>query len=274
MDKLLLDDSMVRIGSFSVSQDDAYFNQQGHVTQPLVVFPKNSIWIQHEGKQPFVADTSLVNFYNRDQHYNRFAIDPQGDHCHWFAPSNAMLDSLIEDETKLDTPFTFENVACPEQAFLLHLFILKRINANMEDILWIQESCLGLLKMLITPQSHRDIQANKAHTRRLHRQLVENTKQAVLDQLDENLSLQSLAKQVNASPYHLSRIFKRITGQGISDYRIQQRLRTVVLELQTGNTNLMELAMRFGFSSHSHLSACFKQHFGMSPSNLRSESIA
>ncbi len=271
MEKVLLQDDLMSIGSFELSQDNSAFNQQGYVATPIFVFPKNSIWIQHEGKQSFVADTSIVNFYNQSQYYRRFGIDPAGDYCHWFAPSFDLIDNLMEPTQSPESPFNYQNLGCSKHAFLLHLRILEHLRSDHEtDRLTLQEWCVSLFKMVISSgvPSKRSQENTKTHQH--HRKLVEQTKQAILQQLEENISLAQLAAQVQSSPFHLSRIFKMICGYGLSEYRIQQRLRAVMLSLQQGKGDLADLAVRYGFASHSHLSASFKHYFGSPPSQYQS----
>lgn len=270
MEKVLLQDDLMSIGSFELGQDESAFTQQGYVATPIFVFPKNSIWIQHEGSLPFVADTSIVNFYNQSQCYRRFGIDPAGDYCHWFAPSLALIENLVEPAQSAEAPFRYQNLSCSKQAFLLHLRILEHLSAHAQpDRLTLQEWCVSLFKMVVSVGAESAETEQNSRTRQHHRKLVEHTKQAILQHLDQNLSLAQLADQVQSSPYHLSRIFKLVCGYGLSDYRIQQRLRAVMLSIQQGKQDLAELAVNYGFASHSHLSASFKHYFGHAPSQFQ-----
>ena len=95
--------------------------------------------------------------------------------------------------------------------------------------------------------------------------------QLLHNHLHDNYSLQEIAKDVFSSPYHLCRVFKQITGLGINQYRNQIRLNKIYSILVKGTEDLSDLAFQFGYSSHSHLSHNFKQHFGFSPSTINSQ---
>lgn len=82
MNQILYESELIRIGVFTLSTHDKSFNQPGFIKNPHMVFPKNSIWIKHENKPAFIADTFLVNLYNEEQCYERACIHPDGDFCH------------------------------------------------------------------------------------------------------------------------------------------------------------------------------------------------
>ena len=87
---------------------------------------------------------------------------------------------------------------------------------------------------------------------------------------DPALPLGRLAADIGASPYHLSRVFRAVTGQSIHQYRMQLRLRAVLAGLASGQ-QVTELAVTCGFASPSHLSQLFGRYFEIPPSKLRGE---
>ncbi len=260
---ILYTSDLIEIGVFTIRPDEPGFLQLGFVDSPIIVFPKNSIWIQHEGSSPFVADPTLVNFYNQGQTYQRFAINQTGDFCHWFSMENSLLAEVVAKEQQ---HFSRENMPCPASVFLDHLRILNHLSAtNQVNALWVEEQVLNLFDTLLSQPVEQDQTFSKKQQR--HRLLIERVKESLHEDLSVNLSLQQLAKRHNTSPYHLSRVFKTINGEGINHYRKQQRLRHLLLELQIQPNNLVDVSFDYGFASHSHMSASFKQLFGMTPSN-------
>ena len=96
METVLFQNDLIKIGNFILKSDDPNFNKTGTVHQPLIVFPQHSIWIQHQGQDPFVADSSIINLYNKNQQYERYSIDSQGDYCHWIEISETLLQQIGE----------------------------------------------------------------------------------------------------------------------------------------------------------------------------------
>lgn len=85
------------------------------------------------------------------------------------------------------------------------------------------------------------------------------------------LELTELARQVNLSPWHFSRLFKAETsvspGQYASRWRLQQ-----VKELLDGTfLKVNEIAARFGYKHANDLSRAFTKYYGYPPSVSRTE---
>ncbi|GIE76614.1 AraC family transcriptional regulator [Actinoplanes philippinensis] len=102
-----------------------------------------------------------------------------------------------------------------------------------------------------------------------HRRLVADTRELLADGR-HTAGLTALAAQVNASPHHLSRIFRAVTGQTLTEYRNRMRVRAVLADLQDGEDCLRTLAARYGFADQSHLTRVVRRHLGRPPSTVRS----
>ena len=87
---------------------------------------------------------------------------------------------------------------------------------------------------------------------------------------DQALSLEQLARDCGASPFHASRVYRRVTGSSLHQQQNRLRLREALFRLPAMRGQLTALALELGFSSHSHFSNAFKAEFGHSPSALRS----
>ena len=87
--------------------------------------------------------------------------------------------------------------------------------------------------------------------------------------LAQPLSLRDIAQAIFVSPSHLSRTFKQQTGQALTGYIQEQRLRCAAgLLLATGDS-VSDIAGRCGFGDSSYFATCFKQHYGISPLQYR-----
>ncbi|MGJ8663723.1 MAG: helix-turn-helix transcriptional regulator [Marinicella sp.] len=270
-ESILYQTDLIEVGVFSVNPHEPSFLETGFVSSPIIVFPKNSIWIQHDGSTPFVADPTLVNFYNQGQTYRRFAINQAGDYCHWFRISDDLLSQVVAKERR---HFKLENMHCPASVFLQHLQVLKMISQiesghETHFDLWIEEQVLSLFQALLSQPGINDSTLKPKPQK--HRLLVERVKESIQADLSVNLSLQQLSDLHHTSPFHLSRVFKAVNGQGINQYRTQQRLRSLVLEIQQHEVDFVDLAFDYGFSSHSHMSSSFKQLFGFTPSECQDQ---
>ncbi|MBQ2823716.1 MAG: helix-turn-helix transcriptional regulator [Oscillospiraceae bacterium] len=85
----------------------------------------------------------------------------------------------------------------------------------------------------------------------------------------ENITVAKLAELGYVSPSSLNRRFKKETGITPIEYLIEIRLAKAKLLLRRKNISVTEIAMRCGFGSSAHFSACFQSRTGISPSDYR-----
>ena len=64
--------------------------------------------------------------------------------------------------------------------------------------------------------------------------------------------MQRIAREVGLSAYHVCRLFHRVTGTKLHQYRVRLRLRAALTEVVESARPLTDIALDAGFSSHSH----------------------
>jgi AraC family transcriptional regulator len=89
------------------------------------------------------------------------------------------------------------------------------------------------------------------------------------DCLGQDIRLPELAQLLKMSEFQFSRRFKRAMGLSPHQYLLQQRLERAKHLLRATELPVMEIALRCGFSSHSHLGKLIRQHTGLSPKAYR-----
>jgi AraC family transcriptional regulator len=85
----------------------------------------------------------------------------------------------------------------------------------------------------------------------------------------EPLSLAELGRCSGYSVFHLSRIFRERSGLTLHAWQCRLRLLTALERVAEPGTDLGEVAVELGYSSHSHLTAAFRDAFGVTPSAFR-----
>ncbi|HEX5200957.1 MAG TPA: AraC family transcriptional regulator [Actinoplanes sp.] len=85
---------------------------------------------------------------------------------------------------------------------------------------------------------------------------------------DPTLDLTALAAAVGWSPWHLSRVFHRATGDTINRYRRRLRVRAALDHLPTAD-NLAGLAAYVGFADQAHMTRAVRAETGNTPAALR-----
>ncbi len=86
---------------------------------------------------------------------------------------------------------------------------------------------------------------------------------------NEPLNLKQVAELACLSPYHFHRIFKAVTGETLNEFIRRLRLEAAANELFYTKPNITSVALGYGFSSSQSLAKAFKQHFALTPSQIR-----
>ncbi|ARK32825.1 Transposon Tn10 TetD protein [Halalkalibacter krulwichiae] len=91
----------------------------------------------------------------------------------------------------------------------------------------------------------------------------------VEEHLLTQLSLAEIAEQVSYSPFHFHRIFQSIVGMSLTEYIRRRRLTHAASELVLSDERVLEIALKYHFSSQEAFSRAFKQVFHISPAKYR-----
>lgn len=89
-----------------------------------------------------------------------------------------------------------------------------------------------------------------------------------------DISLAALAQQISISPEHLSRLFKKETGFGISEYLTMYRLQKAECMLRNApDARICDVAYACGFNDSNYFSEKFKRIYGFPPGHLRKKHL-
>ena len=173
-------------------------------------------------------------------------------------------------ERIFEHPFNSINFARGETDSLIVDYLLKAIRA---DVLrgspggpaFIQSVIVSLLYHLqVSSGDH----AGPAKGGLSRRQL--NALQEMIDaQLDGQLSLEQLSREIGVSSGYLSRAFKISMGVSPHQYILQVRVERAKHLIRSSDQTLDEIAERVGFADGSHMTTVFLKLTGKSPSQFR-----
>lgn len=103
----------------------------------------------------------------------------------------------------------------------------------------------------------------------LDRIFVENLRKIAEQEIDnDQLSMEDVAKWMAMSRSQLHRKLSAITGQSASEFLRNYRLNRAMELLRAKEGNVSEVAWRVGFRNAKYFSTAFKEHFGISPSEV------
>jgi AraC family transcriptional regulator len=230
------------------------------------IFTRRGSFAMHVGSKTFFARPGQAILLRKDVEYRVTHPDLEGcDCCTDVWIDDTMLDALGMTGAAAPPCREFSHDLQFQKTHVEMLLGLRHGGGDMPQEA--EEVLLDTLACLL--QSHVPIRAYAPHggvTRQVAR-----VEEAIIGHVGENLDVHVLAELAGCSPFHLCRIFRGRTGQSLRQFRLQQRLGTALGRLGDGEEDLAALACDLGFSSHSHMTAAFRQSLGASPSELRED---
>jgi AraC-like DNA-binding protein len=228
--------------------------------RPLVAFPGTSVVIHQQRREPVLANPNHAIFYGSGERYRRLLHDERGDHCLFVEFDPALLAGGD------GVPF----VDAPSDP---RAYLRLRLAAHTapQDPLSIEEAVYDAVGRSIEAGVALHCcrrAAVRTRTEHDHHELVERTKAVLTERALARDSLETIARRVHASEFHLARVFRERTGFTLHGYRTHLRLR-LALERLYSEVDLATIAGELGFNSHSHFTDAFRGVFGVPPSEAR-----
>ena len=99
--------------------------------------------------------------------------------------------------------------------------------------------------------------------------------QQMIDWIEENMeespTLQKISSAVGYSPWYCSSMFHDITGVTLKAYIAGRRLARITEEIRDTKERILDIAVKYGFSSQEALTRAFKEQYGCTPAAYRKE---
>jgi two-component system response regulator YesN len=89
----------------------------------------------------------------------------------------------------------------------------------------------------------------------------------------KEISLGSIAKEINLSPYYLSKLFRKYTGKTCTELIAEERIEAAK-RLLVQNFSSKETCFQVGFNSQNYFVKIFKKYAGVTPGEYRNTSIS
>ncbi len=274
-DRIIYETGLVRIGAFRCHPAHPSFQDSGPAGNYCFVFPRTAVEIQHEHEPAFVANPNIVTFYNSGQSYWRNAISPKGDHCDWFGVEAQLVRDVVraydrQVDDRPERPFVLTRGFADAATYLLQrsLFARAATGESIEPLV-VEETVVDLLDRVVRSAYGCRRLAHPTEVSSSQRATIHEIETILSRRPEEPLTLKGIAREVGLSPYHVCRIFRRVTGTKLHQYRLGLRLRAALTEVVESARPLTDIALDAGFSSHSHFTDSFRHEFGVTPSVAR-----
>lgn len=96
-------------------------------------------------------------------------------------------------------------------------------------------------------------------------EIVRKAKEYVKTNYSKNISREDVARAVNFSPSYLSKNFKELTGESVSDYILKVRMKKAIELMKENKYKAYEIAEKVGYSNTKYFFPVFKMYTGYTP---------
>ncbi|MGE8203582.1 AraC family transcriptional regulator [Heyndrickxia sp. NPDC080065] len=89
------------------------------------------------------------------------------------------------------------------------------------------------------------------------------------EHLLEDITIEDVAKQANASVFHFQRIFSILTDVSVGEYLRRRRLTLAAEEISRTDAKVIDLAYKYGYDTPEAFTKAFRRQHGVTPSESR-----
>lgn len=98
---------------------------------------------------------------------------------------------------------------------------------------------------------------------------IENMIEWVETNLNNEPTLNKMSEYVGYSSFYCSAKFHEVVGISFKEYVVRRKLTLAAFDLRDTNCKIIDIAMKYGFSSNEAFSRAFHKKFGYTPSRFR-----
>lgn len=91
--------------------------------------------------------------------------------------------------------------------------------------------------------------------------------------LEDEIDYEKIADIFGYSVYHVQRLFAMVAGVPFSEYIRNRKLSKAAMELQGNECKVIDIALKYGYSSPNSFNRAFKVFHGVVPSDVKKEGI-
>ena len=163
----------------------------------------------------------------------------------------------------------FARLFLPGEATVLWTRRLRTLLEMMRSAMPEQDYPGGLYLLLILHYVEQECLAESSAVARPRNETIEQVCAYLAANYRQKFSLTEVAARFYLSPYYLSRLFRRVTGQSIVDYLNNRRIEAAQKLLETTELSISAIAEQTGFASAAHFRRVFREVMDISPLQYR-----
>lgn len=212
---------------------------------------------------PFLSHRSITKTHEKP--YRRFVLWLSQDYCNHLLQSSPDYAYLMQHITKeecflIHTDQIVFHAVHSKLLRLLEEMHAKKFGRDTQISICINDLILCLNRLVYEQNAPK--QKNSEYA--LYQQLAEY----IEEHIEDDLSLDTLAKKFFVSKYHIAHVFKDNLGISIHQFITKKRL-SLCKEAISCNMSITEAYRTFGFGDYSSFYRAFKKEYGISPKDYQ-----
>lgn len=156
-----------------------------------------------------------------------------------------------------------EGIETGADAYMVKPFDMRLLKIRLSQLIKSRQIIFNKYFSVISDVD-KDVQ-----TTSLDKEFIERVLNYIHENMDDpDLNVEALASRLNLSRSQFYRKIKALTNQTASEFLRNIRLQRARQLIESGNDNISEVCYKVGFSSPSYFTKCFKNYFGLLPTEV------
>ena len=93
------------------------------------------------------------------------------------------------------------------------------------------------------------------------------------EHMTEEIDYVKVAKIASCSSYHFQRMFVYIAGVSLTEYIRRRKMSLAAIDLQSGDKKIIDVALKYGYSSPTAFNRAFQAVHGVAPSRIKEKGV-
>lgn len=259
---------------FRTPKNEMKSNLHYHDFYEIVVYLGNAGIFHINGQEYLInrGDIALINMfdphtlvYNKNTYYERFSISIDPSLLLSFNTKESNLLDIFSKDSRNYPIFHVEGKCFDKYLDILYQYKNQKPKHG-KDIF--EKALIHQLASYLFSDCYDGIHFDNTESR--HISMIADLVEFINNHLQEDLSLERLAEEVNYSEYYICRVFKKVTKYTLTNYIIEKRVEKASHYLK-GELPINKVAEKVGFNNYSYFYKTFKKYMGIGPAEYREQ---